>query len=741
MKVSIRKWVSLLLSAAILTSLFAGSALAAETENLIELTDHIAVSGNTASQKGELKYSQWTANGVISGTKVNEDGTFDILKQVQTTALDWQNPFEIDAAQFSVSKKTVINIKFKVMLDTYTTATKPRVGIRLYKAGLMHREALSQSGGKNAFVPTLDTEKNWSIASFVIDPEANNVYSSFNGSDYTGSALAGDVADGYAGTFRIYLSAIPGAESFEDGKTALETPVTWYIDEFTAYETDEMPVPPERPETEAEEISYIVKLDDNMKHNASDFSTSQLGTLYFTKINETSIGGYDSVGSNWNQIKLTENVMSDWKNNFYIPGSEVRTDRKTIVDIKFKLNADDYNVDELPQTKLRFYHNMGLFQSEINVPLSEADKDSWQTMRFVINNEDKSIYSSLNGAAYTRRAYLSDPGGETFGEKDGQIRIYPSAVPVSGDKVDGETSLSTPVNWYIDSFKAYHYDGDMPSPGKDLTEGEDDTNKIETLLRLTDSMQYNAYDFSTTQAGYDLSMGFVQISGNEISGAEPNGGFYKQLKLTQTLMSEWKNHFNFDGSKIAADKKTVIDIKFKVNLEDYSAAEKPKVGMRLYSEDGSIYLDAMKAAAPDEADKDSWQTMRLILNNEEQAAYASLNGEAYVKHAFLKNITGDNYNTQIRIFPIALPGGEEQTDGVTKLSTPVNWYIDSVIVYQTSGAMPPALDLSDPTEPAEPELPDAYPEPEAAAIPAELAGRVVRSYPEGKMKAVILSFD
>lgn len=738
MKKSIKRWISLVLCAAMIMSLTAGVS-AAELENIIELTDAISVNKNVASQKGAITYQTWSSGGAFSGAKANADGTFDQMKIVETKAIDWQNPITINASQFSASKKTVFNVKFKVMLDSYKNSAKPRAGIRLYQNGLMHREALPQSGGKNAFVPTEDTEKNWSVASFVIDPETNKVYSSFNGSDYVGSELLGDISGGYSGDFRMYFTAIPSTNDFADGSASLETPVTWFIDDFTAYETDTMPAPPARPEKEPEQdanISYIAKLDSNISYNSSNFTSTQEGTLYFQRGPKgTELSGYSAVGDNWDQLRVSQTLMNDWKSTFYLKGEDIKTNRKTIVDMKVKVNAEDYTVSELPQTKLRFYCN-GMFYNEVSLPLTEADRDEWHTVRFVINNEDKAVYSSVDKAEYKRADYTV-PDSETLGNGS-QVRLYPVAVPASGDKTDGETALSTQVDWYIDTFKAYQFDGEMPSPEKDLTEDED---KIDTLLRLTDNMQYNSSNFTTSQVGYDLSMGFIKIDNTELKGAEPNGSDFRQLELVQNVMSEWKNHFNFDGAKISANKKTVIDMKFKVRLDDYNAENKPLAGWRLSSPDGLLWLDAMKAVTPDAADADKWQTLRVVLNNEDQTAYASVNGAEYVNHKFSKAVEGDTYNTQIRLYPLAIPGGDEKADGVTVLSTPVTWNIDSVIVYQTNGAMPAASDLSDPTEPDEPELPDAIPEPTAAPIPAELAGRVVRSYPDGKMKAVILSFD
>lgn len=746
---NIKKWVSLLLVAVMVLTLIVQPAFAdSEPEYLIQLTDNISLENNIASQTGTLTFNSWNSAGTFSGTKQTANSTFEQLKYVQTAALDWQNPFTINAAQFSQTKKTVIDVKFKVTLDDYNTSTSPRIGIRLFQSGLIQREALAQKNGKNAYTPTEGTKNDWNIVRFVIDPETQTVYSSFNGSDYAGSEFhtSTEGATGnYSGDFRIYFTAIPAAEAFTDGSTALETPVTWYIDEFTAYETDgDIPAAPEKPANDAEiaaNISYIVKLDDNMNHNTTNFSTTQEGTLNFIRINGTEICGYGSVGNNWDQIKVTQSVMSDWKNNFYIDGSEVSTSRMTVIDMKFKVNLDDYTKETLPKVGLRFYHNKGLFFIDGmtgKVP-AEADKDAWQTVRFVINNEDKKVYASLNAGAYTSKDFSTEITADTFGENGGQIRIYPIALPGGETQVDGSTPLETPVNWYIDSFKAYQMDGEMPSPAEDPTTKA--VSDVTALLRLTDYMQYNASTFTTTQSGYDLAMNFIKIDNTELAGEEADGVYYKQLKLTQNVMSSWKNTFWFDGTQMPSDKKTVIDIKFKVNLGDYTVENKPKVGWRLYNSNNSFYLDGMTNVVPAEADKDKWQTMRFVLNNEDGTAYGSLNGNAYTSNKFSADITDSTYGGQVRLYPVALPGGEAQVDGSTVLETPVTWYIDSVIVYQTGQVMPSASDLTDPTEPKTDDLPDAIPEPTEVPIPSELAGKVVRSYPEGKMKAVIMSFD
>lgn len=142
---NIKKWVSLLLVAVMVLTLIVQPAFAdSEPEYLIQITDNISLENNIASQTGTLTFNSWNSAGTFSGTKQTANSTFEQLKYVQTAALDWQNPFTINAAQFSQTKKTVIDVKFKVTLDDYNTSTSPRIGIRLFQSGLIQREALAR---------------------------------------------------------------------------------------------------------------------------------------------------------------------------------------------------------------------------------------------------------------------------------------------------------------------------------------------------------------------------------------------------------------------------------------------------------------------------------------------------------------------------------------------------------------------------------------------------------------------
>ena len=210
-----------------------------------------------------------------------------------------------------------------------------------------------------------------------------------------------------------------------------------------------------------EERGVLVRLTDSISYNPRNFTSTQEGELYFTRYDAST-----SVSATNDLITVRHEKAAAWRSNFYVDGSSVRTDKKTVIDIRFKAELDDYSVSPKPKTSLRLYHNGGSFQIETSA-FNPSEHDGFHTTRFVVNPDNKKVYVSLDGAAY-KSASTANTSAETYG---GQVRIYPTAVPsvYNQSTDDAVKALETPVTFTFDEFYIYQTSGEMPSETEDLT--------------------------------------------------------------------------------------------------------------------------------------------------------------------------------------------------------------------------------------------------------------------------------
>jgi peptidoglycan/xylan/chitin deacetylase (PgdA/CDA1 family) len=625
-------------------------------------------------------------------------------------------------------------------------------------------------------------------------------YSTSSGTD----AVTGDVWDdnGYTDSngnpaeVRFYPTAVPSGDrlelekTWEDGVTPLDTPVNWEFYSFTAYQSDDIPPASDEPQatpTQApeEDIDYVLNISDQKYFNHNTQITTQDGSAdlnYFGGTGSTiTSDGQDMVSSE--PIKVRQTITSDWKTTFYTPAQNFSTSLVSVFDIQYKVSLEDYTVPS-PYVGLRLYTNNNAVNTDglgwRGIQLIEADADKVHNMRFVLVKGDDGkahVYYSLDGADYEESIGADVPAdaenwGYIVNEKGGQMRFMPVAIPNEGRKAadegiqtwkDDETPLETPVNWEFYSFKAYQTD-EVPNPPSTTNPPSEDGKDY--ILNLSDNKVLDDKSLTITQNG---SIGIKYFGSNSKDGSlatrvysdTPQVATSGPIKVEQIKASEYKTSFMIPGENFTTDKNIVFDVKFKVSLEDYSKTS-PYIGVKLshnpYPDKSVSMINetngmGWRGIQLTEAEKDDMHTMRFVIANNGNETnpnaariYYSYDGAPYSTEdrstADLSNF--ENYGTgDFRIWPVAIPQREnfviKTDDGETPLDTPVNWEIYSITAYQTDEVPGEGDDWGD--EGGEGPLPTALPVPTAVPIPSDLQGNIVRSYPEGKMKAAVISLD
>lgn len=208
---------------------------------------------------------------------------------------------------------------------------------------------------------------------------------------------------------------------------------------------------------EEEERDTILRLTDSISYSARDFTSLQEGELYFKKYNSsTDISATNDI------ITVKHTRQANWQSNFYIDGSKLKTDKKTVINIRFKAELDDYSVSNKPNAAIRLY-TYSLFESETELFVPQQD-DGMHTLRIVLDPDTEKVYTSMDGSTYSTSP-LWVPQSETY---SGEIRIYPVALVPKSGATDGVTELSTPVTFSFDEFYIYQTSGDMPSETEDI---------------------------------------------------------------------------------------------------------------------------------------------------------------------------------------------------------------------------------------------------------------------------------
>ena len=167
-----------------------------------------------------------------------------------------------------------------------------------------------------------------------------------------------------------------------------------------------------------------------------------------------------------------------------------------------------------------------------------------------------------------------------------------------------------------------------------------------------------------------------------ITGSVINNGSISEISFKQPVTSMYKDHIMLShGTKFSETRQTVIDIKYKVSLENYAAINKPTANFNLYIKDVSEWVTGSQKTVPMEPDV--WQTIKLIVDPLQKKVFCSNNGAAFTYVNF-KSESFSNMN-DVRLYMVsAYPTSNPSIDDdITYLETPINWIFDYINVYET----------------------------------------------------------
>ncbi len=521
---------------------------------------------------------------------------------------------------------------------------------------------------------------------------------------------------------------------------------------------------------------YILNIGDTKVFDHTNFTTTQTGSanLYYYGCDGTSISSDGQDVESDKPIKVNQTVMTDWKSAFWTEGQNYSTDQNTVVDITFKVSLEDYSQPS-PYVGLRLYTTNNYVNCDgigwRGMQLTASGKDKLHHMRYVLSKGEDGkavVLYSLDGAAYSTSNGSDVPdealtwGYDGKGGETAQLRFMPTAIPSAGRTDpegnqnsfnDGVDPLDTPVNWEFYSFTAYQTD-EVPEPPQPTQDPS--LSDREYFLNISDQKLFDDKNSTVSQDG-SITIGFFGSDGvSRIYSDQPRVVSSAPIKIEQTKASDYKTCFTIPGDTIVSDRNAVIDVKFRVSLEEYPN-EYPRIGISLAHSGGQTgYIDQSfgmnwAGAALTESEKDKDHTVRFVISPEGNATnpgcmkiYYSYDGADYNTNE-KSNIAADSvetYGGQLRLWIEALLERNAFVDGVDALPTIVNWEIDSIEGYYADD-IPKADEgySGSGSGGDEEELPTAYPVATAVPIPAEFKDSIVRAYPEGRMKAAVISLD
>ena len=201
----------------------------------------------------------------------------------------------------------------------------------------------------------------------------------------------------------------------------------------------------------------LLRLTDSISYSSREFTSMQEGELYFTRYNQ-----WTNISATNDEISVRHERHADWGSNFYIDGSLADASKKTVAQVKFRIELEDPGAAVKPKAKLRFYHNGGKFHAETAAFVPEGGKE--YTVRFVLDPDTNWVYTSFDGGTY-KTSPLGSADGEVYGK---EMRIYPVALAAADGAADAVTPLETPMTFIFDEFYIYQTDGARPSETEDI---------------------------------------------------------------------------------------------------------------------------------------------------------------------------------------------------------------------------------------------------------------------------------
>jgi hypothetical protein len=622
--------------------------------------------------------------------------------------------------------KIVLETKFKVKAQNYSESV-PHLGIML-----------TWNGNKTLLMPEeipllADTESDYHTVKYTFDPVSRAITGELDGRVLVNSSIPNDITELSNFFFTPIAQNVPYSQSF-GGYTdnqPLNNTVTWNFDSFKVYSTGKAQ---ESGETERIEL---FSLDNNIRQHGTgqpilvegsatnalwieDYSASKA-------IMETPVIADDKTSFSLRQVKTSSwSVrfnLRDTYGNYFQPS----TNKHLEVEVKVKVTPEGTPVNtpsaELKLDALNVVNGRTISSGALDI--SSESEEKWNTVRYEIIPEENTVKCYVNDEL-TRTGTLSITTDvyQTLG-------FQPVGQNAAGGYED-DTALNTPLNWVFDSFKV-----------AEIVRHVSETEKVEVISVDTNIKQHVASPPIIVEDGSSNAVWLDDWSGTSVINAptiasDLSSFSFEQIKTTAYGMR--MNFKNLYGTSFQPPSKThyEIEVKVKVTPTDFeSDAYKNAVssnglpvaklqfeGRGVLSGGGLIETNALALATPTE---ENWHTIRYDVNPDTNTVICYVDDEEQRQSQL--SVTEDVY-TAMGLRPIVQNDANSSVDAA-ELNIPVTWTFDSIKVYEVKEAQSP-----EPTPSLEPVvLPTEKP------IPENLKSLVTRTYPDGKMKAAVMSYD
>lgn len=704
------------------------------TETLLDMDKAMTLSGGIYVDEGSYRiFDNYYAGGAAGRDPGHANGLMDASGAVvedtdtpseyyymtQSLESKWQhqlifeNPSSID-----LDGKVTIETKFKVKATDYNQGTRLQMMFNWRPEGGNYFCEM-----QNTIPLSAATEDDLYTVQAVIDPEAKQIQIYFDGNLERTYAYTQDVTT--LETFYFYPVAITAGSTGQSDGAALNNEVTWMFDSFKITKTTKgSGTEPEIERTE------LFSLDENiMMHDNKSNIIKEDGATNALWIEDYSSAGYMEtpvISGDQSQLSLRQVKTSGWNSrlnirdlygNWYSPATDMHLE----AEVRVKVTAAE--TEAPPSVELQFegrnaLSNGGLISSG-PLELSTAENEVWYTIRYDIDPE-----SGL-ATCYINDAEQGTVGISITGDTYAAIALRPVVQNPQESGQDG-TDLATPVTWTFDSIKLNEITVNEPSE-PEITRDE--------LFSLDENIAiHNNQSNIIKEEGATYSIWLDDYSANKgIIGSSSISDDKSQLVLNQVKTSAWGMHLyikDLFGKFFTPSSDTYLEaeVRVKVGPTDpgYNGAM-PTVKLQFVGQDvisgNVVSTDALTLST---ATEENWHTIRYVIDPK---GVATCYVDDVEQGRSGISITGDTY-TRLGLNPVVQNTENGNTDSET-LNVPVTWTFDTIKLYEVTNVEP----IEPTPTPAPVVLPTEKP------IPEHLQDIVTRTYPDGKMKAAVMSYD
>lgn len=660
------------------------------TEDLLVVDENLTLTpGNGGDadiirQDGQPYGLQYIDFGLDAQATMN-DTTSEFIVEAKNSAA-WDHRLLTESG-FSTPQdgKVTAEMKFKVRMDNYTGVTIPNTSLIFLTNGI----SVQQSAGKD-FLSAENDDVSHTVT-YTIDPEAKTIVGVMDGQQIASQSYDLDLSAPLQ-NLGIYLEA---TEAGIEQKDPMTQSVFWTIESFKVTKTDAgsivvptptpTPTPTATPETVTE---TIVNIDDNIALSGNNIS--QDGAT--VQLNDWNNVFSDKSNEEGSAFSAVQTLSSAWQSRMYFTAPTISSDKETVIETRFKVEAaGDANGKSLPQAKITFYANGGVYDNNTALTYSPAgEEEVWHTYRVTLSPDGRTAVANLDNVNVTTVTYNE---GNPFSNLGFGWQACNADSDFGAEGVNGaQQTLDVPIKWTFDYFKVTQQSGGTVTPTPDPGTGEEvitDLINVDNNMVLEDSWMFYEGD----RLGNTIQFTSLQSKQLNEDGSE--------FIMSQTQSAKWQGrllYYNYcggnaqPGSLALGTDKVVAETKFKVKAASYTPSETvqiPHVGMMFTwnHPSGAIVLEPTSDLPLSAETEDTWHVSRAVIDPQVGTVTLELDGEV-VRTANIPAGTESMQN--IWFTPVAQTdsAASGQSDG-TALNNTVTWNFDYFKLYTVGDAPAP----------------------------------------------------